>query len=681
MAGSKEGQHGQPNLVYRPANPPPPKHDPVLLGCNITSSGDDQYNHRFTALNRGFNEENGEILIGPAKGMEGKQYGQYSDELFKTPIDRTENKLSTGVMMNPYTGEMFETFENAMPPPNTDKSIPVDRFRQTNPKLMWAQGGIDKNAPLRHKKEICKKIPGVDHGPNIWGDQLYEDRRRERIKEIVNRDLWMNRNGDVPEPAGFAKEKPAGFTGLVPYYRSLPYLPPTQTLDNKGYVPVTAYQAPERAPVKSTVFVRKPDLTTCSFQFAAGAPNGIEADYVVQDTELRHTWRGYQDTDYTGPANADGTGAYVVTDTTVRPTLKEQMESEFPVPVTNTTVAQSGGAGYVVVDTTVRPTLKEQMESPFEALNANAAGTGGYVVQDTCVRPTLKEQMENPFEAMNANAAGTGAYVVQDTTVRPTLKEQMESPFEAMNANASGTGAYVVTDTTVRSTLKEQMESQFDPLNANAAGTGAYVVTDTTVRPTLKEQMEDSFEPMNANASGTGAYVVTDTTVRSTLKEQMEDEFPTQYAELDGTGSWIPFQGPLQETRRQFYEKLPNVGRQAHSAFFGGGAEAGAYVGTGAVTSKQHRGTFATNHVNLSKVQADAEDTSVRWIGQYTRDSKREPMPYTPQAELASSYQSVAPRMFGTVAPPCNLDIIEVDDEFNTMSHGFLYPTQTSVQG
>jgi len=228
--------------------------------------------------------------------------------------------------------------------------------------------------------------------------------------------------------------------------------------------------------------------------------------------------------------------------------------------------------------------------------------------------------------------------------------------------------------------LKQQMEETFNPLNAAVDSLGNYVVLDKNVRPTMKQQMEETFSAFGANDQNTGGYVVVDTTVRDTLKQQMEDTFGAFGASDQGTGTWIPFQGDIIETRRQFYENLPNVGRQAHSAFFGGDAEAGAYIGTGAVTSKQHRGTFATDYVNLSKVSADAEDSSTRWIGQYTKEGKRQLVPYTPEAELASSYQSVAPRLFDSVSVRCNSDLREIDDEFNSMAHGFMYPSQFTEQ-
>ena len=331
---------------------------PILLGCNIVSSGEDQIAHRMTYLNRWFDEDNGEIMVQPPKTMQDKYLGSYTDELFKTPIDNTENKISTGIMVNPYTGEILETFEDQMPPPNTDKAILADRFEMVNPKLLGMQGGLDKNAPLPTKKEICLKVPGADFGPNVWGDQLYEDERRRRMAEVVNRELWSNRNGDYASPLGFAKEKPAGYVGEQQMYRALPYLPPVNELDNHGYIPVTSYQGPETTSIKSEVSVRKPDLTTCVYQQPAGPLNDNPAEYVVSQYTNRPTWRGGNDTYYAGVPFLPNQGTTAPQQTQNKSTLKEFMEQTFqPANTENATLA-SGSNGYVVTQTSNKSPLK-----------------------------------------------------------------------------------------------------------------------------------------------------------------------------------------------------------------------------------------------------------------------------------------------------------------------------------
>lgn len=603
---------------------PPPQHQPILLGSTLISSGEDQYAHRMTYLNRWFNEDNGEIMVQPPKTMQDKYLGSYSDELFKTPLDNTENKVSTGIMVNPYTGEMFETFENEMPPPNTDKSIPSDRFEIINPKLLQMYGGYNPNRSKPKKQEVCLDVPGTDFGTNVWGDQLYEEERRKRMTEIVNRDLWNHRDGDYSTTAAVAKEKPAGFVGVHPMYRALPYLPPTQDLDDHGYLPVSDYTRaqPEASAIKSEVFVTKPDLTTCVYQQPAGPLNDQDAEYTVSQYENRPTWRGGGDTYYAGVAFLPSNETAGPQQTANKSTLKEFMEQGF-APTNAVTVAlETGSMPYVVSQTHNKPTRKEQMEQTFEPgatfNQVVETGGGGHVVTQYANKPTTKEFMEQRFEPSNAVPvvleSGSMPYVVSQTQNRPTLREFMETEFPV---------------------------NVLDP----ARPENGYVVSQTENKPTLKTLMQQGFEPSNAAAERTGSY--------------------------------IEFQGPLEEVRRAYYEKMPAVGRPAEFAEGVGGD----YLGNGLITSMQNRGTAATNWVEPSRVPEEAGDTNSRWIGGYDRDTKRELVPHTPMGDLATYYQAVVPRMTGVVTARCNTDLHgEVDDEFS-WAHGFAPQMEDVITG
>ena len=702
--------------------PVPTKQPPILLGCNLMSNGEDQLAHRMTYLNRFFDEDDGEIMIQQPKTMQDKYVGSYSDQLFKTAIDNTDNKVSTGVMVNPYTGEMYETFENAMPPPNTDKWIPSERFEIVNPKLLQMFGGLDPHAPLPKKKEICLKVPTADFGPNVWGDQLFEEDRRSRMLEIVNRDLWMNRDGDYAGSMAFAKEKPAGYVGVQQMYRALPYLPPVNVLDNKGYMPVSASQVPESAMIKAEVAVRKPDLTTCPFQVAAGPINDQEAEYVVGQYTNRPTWRGGNDTYYAGTPYLPNQGAtapqqtqnkptlkefseqaptitnaqtvvsetggnsFVVSSTSNKPTLKEFMEQKFSAgPQQNQTLA-SGGAGFVVVQTQNKPTLKEFSEQRPDVTNTsnavNQSGGAMYTVSQYANKPTLKEFMENTPDVLNAMshnlATGGSLYTIQQYQNRPTLKEQMEQrPDIGSQQNqtlVSGGAGHTVLQTQNKSTLKEFMENSFAANSQQnqtlASGGAGHTVLQTQNRPTLKEFAEEEF-PVSAfepNQADQG-HVVLQVENRPTLKQLMQQPFDFTNFQDGGnnvTGAYIDFQGPLLEVARAYYEYLPNVGRPAS---FSDGV-GGDYVGNGLITSKQNRGVDSTDWVSLDKVPQDAMDTSVTWIGVYDRDTKRELGPNTPVGDFASSYQSVSGRAIGALTPQCNLDLREINDEW-LWSSGF----------
>lgn len=633
-AGRGSGGNGNSSILPQPVDrqtpggelraqhPVPTKQQPILLGSGILSSGEDQFAHRMTYMNNWFNEDNGEILIQPPKSMQDKYVGGYSDELFKTPIDNTENKISTGIMVNPYTGEMYETFENQMPPPNKDKFIPADRFEIVNPKLLQMFGGVNNHAPKPKKKEICLDVPGTDFGNNVWGDQLYAEERRKRMLEVIHRELWNNRSGDSSTASAVAKEKPAGFVGVQQMYRALPYLPPTQELDDKGYLPISDYVSsqPESTMIKAEVSVRKPDLTTCPYLPIAGPLNDQQVEYIVSQTENRPTWRGGCDTYYAGSAFLPTSETAGPQQTQNRGTLKEQMEQKFEPSNVVTSVLETGSTPYVIQQTENRSTLKEQMEQNF-----NAMGVLNDVVQ-----------------------TGGAGHVVQQTQNRSTLKEFMEQKFQPLNAQISttetGEGMYVVTQTENRSTLREMMESEF-PVNVldPARPENGYVVTQTENRATLKELMQQQFDMGNFS---------------------------------DSIGSYIEFQGPLQEVRRSYYEILPGVARPASFADGVGGD----YIGNGLVTSMQNRGVDATNWVEPSRVPQDAGDTNSRWIGMYDKDTKRELVQNIPASDLATSYESVAPRMQGALSARCNTDLHQVDDEFS-WEHGFAFQSQEVITG
>jgi regulatory protein YycI of two-component signal transduction system YycFG len=628
-------------------HPVVPKQQPILLGSNLISDGIDQYYHRMTYLNRWFDEDDGEILIQTPKSMQNKYTGQYGDELFKTPIDNTENKISTGIMTNPWTGEMYETFENAMPPPNADKHIPKDRFEIANPKLLQMFGGLDPHAPLPKKKEICLSVPGSDHGNNVWGDQLYEEERRKRIIQEIGRELFNNRTGDSSTATAFAKEKPAGFVGLQPMYRALPYLPPVIDLDNHGYMPVTDYQAPESNMIKAEVSVRKPDLTTCPFQYAAGPLNDQPVEYVVTQYTNRPTNRGGGDQYYAGVPYWSNNNTVGPQQTQNKSTLKEFMEQPMTTGSQYNQTLSTGGNGYVVSQTQNKSTLKEFMEQPMttgsQYNQTLSTGGNGYVVSQTQNKSTLKEFMEQPMttgsQYNQTLSTGGNGYVVSQTQNKSTLKEFMEQP--------------MTTGSQYNQTL--------------STGGNGYVVSQTQNKPTLKEFME---QPMTTGSqynqtlsTGGNGYVVTQTQNKSTLKEFMEQAFDMGNFSDGGdnfTGGYIDFQGPVLETARAYYEYLPAVGRPAN---FSDGV-GGDFVGNGIVTSRQNRGTDSLDWVTLSKVPQDAEDTSVTWIGVYDRDTKRELAPNIPMSDLAPSYESVAGRMFGALTPKCNLDLHQTQDEW-----------------
>lgn len=403
------------------------------IGCAITTSGGpDLTERRGVRQSRPFPGESfidqgqGPVFIHDAgstgqrnpisrKNFITPQYGSYNQELFQMPLDREKPKLSTGVMVNSFTGEVLETFEDAMPPPNTNKAIQDYQFENTNPKLVWMSGGIDPNAKLPSKIEVAQDIPGPDGGPNIWGDQLYEGRRRGMLQEITNRDIWMNRNGDYATEYSMNGEAPAGYVGLQPMYRAIPYLPPTQILDKKDWKGPAAFEVKEsntNPMIVGRVQTRKVDLSDTEYFGNPGSINDQDTTQVVPVVTNRPTWRGATDTDYQGHAEFSdfNAGARVVIDTQPRETLKELMSETFPVTHADFTSVNPGS--YVVIDTDPRETQKELMSETFPVFGAQDESTGDYIPFQGELNSTRRQYYSDvPMNFRVSDTVGQGDFV------------------------------------------------------------------------------------------------------------------------------------------------------------------------------------------------------------------------------------------------------------------------------
>lgn len=249
------------------------------LGAGLLSSGEQIHAMRSTTQERQPNIKHPEeIAVADPEffNMSGgaPAYNSFTDDAYNTQ-SRThlyKRKRMTGVLVNTNTGEMLETYEDEMPPPNTDKSMHPDQLRSTNPRLVAMQGGIDFNRPPRQKTEIQQNLPGADGGRNVWGDQLYEERRRKRLQEIAAADLWGNQGGNYSiEP--IYDGRPTGFVGHQNMVRFNPYAPPTQRGrdDIAWRAPMDAESVGERTMAHTTI--HKLDVTPCSRKPMAAVPS------------------------------------------------------------------------------------------------------------------------------------------------------------------------------------------------------------------------------------------------------------------------------------------------------------------------------------------------------------------------------------------------------------------------
>ena len=137
----------------------------------------------------------------------------------------------TGVRLNPYTGETYETFENHLPPPNTTKGqFQESQLKHINPRLLHLTGAHDPTLRKReHDGDVFKH-----GGANPWGMQMYGTEVRNQLQSLVVRDVYNCRDGDYAVEPSFHGDKPVGYTGLVPQNHFRPYVQPTQELDTRG---------------------------------------------------------------------------------------------------------------------------------------------------------------------------------------------------------------------------------------------------------------------------------------------------------------------------------------------------------------------------------------------------------------------------------------------------------------
>jgi hypothetical protein len=625
-------------------------------------------------------------------------FDHYTPDLWKTPYDRSESMLSTGIMVNPWTGTVFETFEKSMPPPTTSKYvIDKEQLKRTNPQLVWLNGGIDPNAPLPSKREVMQDIPGPDGGPNVWGSQLYTEQIGRRLKETVQSQVWNNRNGDFSSEASFPKEAPAGYVGLQPVLRAIPWLPPTQraSMDIKDYtgMPSVTFEDLGGNPIQQHGIVEttRIDLNSSGITRIQGADGfgGQVATAVIPVIDPKPTWRGRTDGWVTAAigGNADqGNGSYVLQDTTVKDTLKGLNETNFGISA-GAPLEQQQTGGYVVTDTTVRDTLKGLQETNFPIMAGaplQQQQSGGWVMQDTTVRDTLKGLNETNFPTMAGaplQQQQSGGYVLIDPTVRDTLKGLQETQFPLTSSTAlesmPSTG-FVITDPTVRDTLKGLNETQFPLTSATALNTmpsTGFVVTDPTVRDTLKGLQEIQFPVMagpSVEQQSTGGYVLIDPTVKDTLKGLSERTLQPGLASEIDTGSWVPFQGEFRiGARREYYATDVPV-----TSMHYGTEGSGPGVGPSLVTSRQNRGRDELYWTEPSQIPVEVGTSQTRWIGLQTRDTKTEFGPSVPVANFTqdnSVYLSV-PRQYPLVFPSCQRPD-DLDDEFLTIRPNYFRET------
>lgn len=410
----------------------------MLIGANIVSQDGGVYSHRKLNMTREPGTRIDEVYVQRAAVGDyatsnaaanvqhhTQPYGNYAPALYDSPTLDSDRRISTGVMMNAWTGQLHETFESDLPPPNTDKSLTPGQFERTNPKLVAMKGGRDPNRDYQSKRELCQRIPGDDGGGSVFGDALYADRRREEMQQRANRTVFMNRGGDVSVQAAWDR-KPVGYVGWQRAYNFFPYLPPTQTLDLEGWVgPVTPQGI-------------MPNIAMSNAQKNGGDdPYRIVAAVTYKGTDLSECpHNGNVDTSFGNNVGFQGA---------ILPTQKNLMDKSYP---TLNAGGQADTGQALQFQGKLTSTQKTLMSQQYPTLNAGGQSDTGQALQfQGKLIGTQKTLMQSSFPTLDASGKDdTGGGLRFQGDVRETTKYMvMEAQYPTLNAalpNAGMTGVF-----------------------------------------------------------------------------------------------------------------------------------------------------------------------------------------------------------------------------------------------
>ena len=171
----------------------------------------------------------------------------FSPESFMTPWETTEPVVARGSLVNTYTGEVAQVFEDAMPPPNRSGDDGPRQRKSAALRKIY----LDGNAPTGHKRESEVTLPPGDAGlvSSHATHQIYKDIATE-WNERTERDKFMTRHEMAPTELEMTRN-PFGFSGFHQMMRIYPDLPHTQSLDNLHWSPPPTDPPTElRAPPK-----------------------------------------------------------------------------------------------------------------------------------------------------------------------------------------------------------------------------------------------------------------------------------------------------------------------------------------------------------------------------------------------------------------------------------------------
>jgi hypothetical protein len=449
----------------------------------------------------------------------------YTNSLYQSPYDATKNMISTGKLVNPYTQETFETFENQLPPPNTDKgSRPAYQYKQANPKLIYAMGGWNNHNPVPRKKEqpgFVFNPVNARGGSNPFGDAVYAPKIQERIQDQVMRSVYNNRDGDQVVEPSLVGERPKNMFGLVPRIRFNPYLAPTNELDRCGYVSIPENQGTDltkREEYTGEWFNRKNHLLVHRDPYPTTFVNGVEAISWIPIA-----------TEHTGPMRADLEQSYIgVGHLNIGNTTQTVMPAEMAInksrvsegqtnPIPSGATVDAGG-GTLVSQASIRRTAQSIEENTKPVGHATSLAQGAIHSAKEISKQSKKLVVTKQVQPPDMHSSIAGTLILPSHTLKMTQKGTISQTRAGADMRELPNVGIIMSDANLRGTQK--ITDSFQVLNTDNNFGNNMIYSDTNLRDTQKNT--DSFQILNTDNVFGNNMIYSDTNLRDTQKlEQM----------------------------------------------------------------------------------------------------------------------------------------------------------------
>jgi len=413
----------------------------------------------------------------------------YTNSLYQTPYDTTKNTISTGKLVNTYSGETFETFENQLPAPDTNKGAMLKtQFEHLNPRLLHLTGGYNWHNPPPRKKEQCGSVfnpVSARGGPSPFGSNIYDPQVRKQIELYASRDIYNNKDGDqVVEPSMYG-DKPQGYFGLVPRNRIQPFMPATQELSTMGRMSAPQDLNPDlrkREEYTGEFFSRKANLLVSRAVAPNTLINGVEAVAQIPIASDKIGKFGQCQT-YITPAFVDG-ASYV------------NHEETRPGRITSGQTTRIGPADFPhqptqqPIDTEFRGKLHPGQSVP---ISGPSFPSGDLVVSEVKNRPSGKDLAENTLPVVNASLPGAGGMIESEQNIRDTLKIATNEHNRVGGPSIPMAGDVTVSTQTLRPSAKAGMvDAAFQVKGTAREDLGQNVMPSVqNLRPSAKSNMVD----------------------------------------------------------------------------------------------------------------------------------------------------------------------------------------------